>query len=53
MRDDAVFNVEMSDVLMERETDVIVSEREMREETEMSLEFPDIFMSVKLRLPAV
>ena len=53
MRDDEVSRLEMSDELMEREADVFVSEREMRDETEMSSEFPEIFMSVRLRVPSV
>ena len=53
MREDDVFSVEMSDVLMEREADVFVSERETSEEREMDDELPDIFISVKLRLPSV
>ena len=53
MREDDVSREEMSDVLMEREADVFMREREMRDETEMSSEFPDIFMSVKLSSPSV
>ena len=53
MREDDVWREEMSDVLMEREADVSVSEREMREETEMDDELPDIFISVRLSVPSV
>ena len=53
MRGDDVFSVEMPDLRIEREADVFVSEREMRDETEMSSEFPEIFMSVRLRVPSV
>ena len=53
MRQDDVRREEMSDVLMEREAEVDVTERERREETEMDEELPDISMSVRLRLPSV
>ena len=53
MREDDVWREEMSDLRMEREADVFVSARERRDETDISSEFPDIFMSVKLRLPSV
>ena len=38
---------------MEREADVFVSEREMREERKIDELLPDIFMSVRLRVPSV
>ena len=53
MREEDVWREEMSDLRMETEADVFVSEREMRDETEMSSEFPDIFMSVRLSVPSV
>ena len=52
MRDDVVWREEMSDVRMEREADDFVSEREMRDETDISSEFPDIFMLVRLSVPS-
>ena len=53
MREDDVFNVEMSDLRMEIEADVFETEKEMSEETDISSEFPDIFMSVRLSDPSV
>ena len=53
MRDDDVSRLEMSDLRTEREADVFVSEREMREVTEIESEFPEIFMSVTLSVPSV
>ena len=52
MREDVVFSVEMSDVLIDREADVFVSEREMRDESEMDEVLPDIFISVRLISPS-
>ena len=53
MREDDVSRLKMCDVLMEREGDVFVSEREIREVTENWWEFPNIFMSVRLSVPSV
>ena len=53
MREDDVFRVDITDVMMEREADVFVSEIEMSEELEISLELPDIFMLDRLSVPAV
>ena len=53
MREDDVFRVDITDVMMEREADVFVSEIEMSEEIEISLELPDIFMLDRLSVPAV
>ena len=53
MREDVVWRDEMYDLRMEREADVFVSEREMREETEMDKVLPDSFMSVRLSVPSV
>ena len=45
--------MEISDLRIERDADVFVSDRETSEETEMDDELPEIFMSVRLRVPSV
>ena len=53
MREDVVFRVEITDVVMERDPEFDVSEREMREGTEINVEDPLIFISVRLSIPPV
>ena len=53
MRANVVFRVDMSDDVMLIDEDVSLSERETSEETEIESEFPEIFMSVRLRVPPV
>ena len=52
MRECDVFRVDMADCVIVSVPEFFVREGEMREETEMSLEFPDIFMSVRLSVPS-
>ena len=53
MREDDVFRVEIADWVIVRVPEFFIRDEEMNEETEMSLELPDIFMLIRLSSPSV